>query len=207
MRAVMLLRRKNARVVSVALDVPKFSRMKRRLGRSLPIGRVIVERVREIHSCELCKAIGHGKFVQSDRLLAHRCNVQRNECNDQSRICGEDSADEVDSVVTNLTGALPCCADDAVEKHTANGCERDGGRPSPLHEADDRADPRDDARRYATAECALDADGPIRSDRYVAEIGDQVGVAGGRLPISLETVSAAASASAAAAATNNMPSS
>ena len=48
MGAVMLLGGKDAGVVSVALDIAQFRRLERRLARALPVGRVVVQRMREI---------------------------------------------------------------------------------------------------------------------------------------------------------------
>ena len=63
MRTVVLLRGEDAGVVSVALDVAEFRGLKRRFPGSLPIGRAVVQSVREVDDCAKCVAVVHGTFI------------------------------------------------------------------------------------------------------------------------------------------------
>ena len=65
---VMLLRREDARAVPVTLDVAEFAGLKWRLSRTLPVGRTIVEGMRNIDNPTLCESIGHGSWIQCESL-------------------------------------------------------------------------------------------------------------------------------------------
>ena len=120
MRAVVLLGREHPRVIAVALDVPQFLRLIRRLLSPLPVRRAVVQVVREIDH--------RAKFA----LLRHSpADPFRNHYRDQCGIRRQHCADEVHGIVAHLAGVLPGRAHDAVQEHAPDPGERK--RPADGH--------------------------------------------------------------------------
>src|SRR5579871_7036386 len=82
----------------------------------------------------------------------------------QRGIGREDIADEIDRVVTQLAGILPCRAQRAVEQHPADCGESYKQGPAPFDDATGGADPGNHAGGNTSAEGALNADGTVGSD-------------------------------------------